>query len=119
MTTKFSVKESKNGLTFDIQVTPRAKRAGIAGQQDELLKVKVTAVPVEGAANDAVISLLAKELGLKKAHIGILAGQTSRRKTILIKETTKDELEKKIRSVLEQQSAVSLKLPPNNLFLNL
>ncbi len=119
MTTKFSVKESKNGLTFDIQVTPRAKRAGIAGWQDEALKVKVTALPVEGAANDAVISLLAKELGLKKGQIGILAGKQSRRKTILIKEITKDALEKKIKGVLEQQSAAALKLPPNNHFLEL
>ncbi len=119
MIATFSVKESKNGLTFDIQVTPRAKRAGIAGQQDEALKVKVTAPPVEGAANDACIKLLAKELGLKKGQIGILTGQTSRRKTILIKEITKDELEKKIKGVLEQQSAAALKLPPNNLFLNL
>lgn len=106
-------------MTFDIQVTPRAKRAGIAGVQDEALKVKVTALPVEGAANEAVISLLAKELGLKKGQIGILAGQTSRRKTIIIKKTTKAELEKKIRGFLEQQGAAALKLPPNNLFLNL
>ena len=62
MTATFSVKESKNGLTFDIQVTLRATRAGIAGVQDEALKVKVTALPVEGEANAACIKLLAKEL---------------------------------------------------------
>ena len=119
MTAKFSVKESKNGLTFDIQVTPRASRAGIAGVQDEVLKVKVTALPVEGAANEACIKLLAKELGLKKGQIGIFTGQKSRRKTVLIKEITKAELEKRIYGVLQQQSAAALKLPPNNLFLNL
>jgi uncharacterized protein len=115
----FCVKESKNGLTFDIQVTPRASRAGIAGQQDEALKVKVTALPVEGAANEAVIKLLAKELGLKKGQVGILAGQKSRRKTIIIKEITKAELEKRINGVLQELGATALKLPPNNLFLNL
>jgi uncharacterized protein len=119
LTATFSVKESKKGLTFDIQVTPRAARAGIAGVQDEALKVKVTALPVEGAANDACIKLLAKEIGLKKSQIEISAGTKSRRKTILVKEITKDELEKKIKGVLEQQSAAALKLPPNNLFLNL
>ena len=70
MTPKFSVKESKNGLTFDIQVTPRASRAEIVGVQDDALKVKVTALPVEGAANEACIKLLAKELGLKKKSNG-------------------------------------------------
>ncbi|MEQ8203418.1 MAG: DUF167 domain-containing protein, partial [Smithellaceae bacterium] len=74
MTPKFPVNESKNGLTFDIQVTPRASRAEIAGVQDGALKVKVTALPVEGAANEACIKLLAKELGLKKSQLEIFVG---------------------------------------------
>ena len=101
MTTTFPVKESKKGLTFDIQVTPRATRAGIAGVQEEALKVKVTAVPVEGAANIACISLLAKELGLKKSQLEILAGHKSRKKTVIVKDITKADLEKKIKGVLE------------------
>ena len=101
MTATFCVKESKNGLTFDIQVTPRATRAGIAGVQDEALKVKVTALPVEGAANDACIKLLAKELGLKKSQMEIFVGTKSRRKTVIVKDITRAELEKKIQGVLE------------------
>lgn len=119
MTRTVSIKESKNGCTFDIQVTPRAKHAGIAGQQDQALKVKVTALPVEGAANEACIKLLAKELGLKKSQMGILTGHKSRRKTVLVQEITKDELEKKISGVLRELSAASLKLPLNNHFLDL
>ena len=115
----FPVKESKNGLTFDIQVMPRATRAGIVGWQDAALKVKVTALPVEGAANNACIKLLAKEIGLKKSQIEIFAGQKSRKKTVRVKDITKAQLEKKIQGVLEQQGAAALKLPPNNLFLNL
>ena len=119
MTATFCVKESKNGLTFDIQVTPRASRAGIAGVQEEALKVKVTALPVEGAANEACIKLLAKELGLKKSQMEIFAGTKSRRKTVMIKEITKAELEKRIKGILQELGAAALKLPPNNLFLNL
>ncbi|MGV8057775.1 MAG: DUF167 domain-containing protein [Smithellaceae bacterium] len=115
----FPIKESKHGLTFDVQVTPRAARPGIAGVQDEALKVKVSALPVEGAANTACIKLLAKELGLKKSQLEIFAGHKSRRKTILIKEIPKPELEKRISGILRELCAVSLKLPPNNLFLNL
>ncbi len=100
MIPKFSVKESKNGLTFDIQVTPRASRAEIAGVQDEALKVKVTALPVEGAANEACIKLLAKELGLKKSQLEIFAGGKSRRKTVVVKDILKVELEKKINAAL-------------------
>jgi hypothetical protein len=101
LTTTFPVKESKKGLTFDIQVTPRATRAGITGVQEEALKVKVTALPVEGAANIACISLLAKELGLKKSQLEIFAGQKSRKKTVIVKDITRAELEKKIKYVLE------------------
>ena len=101
MTPKFSVKESKNGLTFDIQVTPRASRAEIAGVQDDALKVKVTALPVEGAANEACIKLLAKELALKKSQLEIFAGGKSRRKTVVVRDMAKAELEQKIESVLK------------------
>ena len=101
MTTTFPVKENKNGLTFDIQVTPRAALAGIAGIQDNALKVKVTALPVEGEANAACIRLLAKELGLRKSQLEIFTGHKSRRKTILLKDITKAQLEKKITAVLE------------------
>jgi len=100
VTPKFSVKESKNGLTFDIQVTPRAARAEIAGVQDDALKVKVTALPVEGAANEACIKLLARELGLKKSQLEIFAGGKSRRKTVIVKDILKVELEKKINAAL-------------------
>lgn len=96
----FFIKESKNGLTFDIQVTPRASRAEIAGWQDEALKVKVTALPVEGAANDACIKLLSKELGLKKSQMEIFTGTKSRRKTVLVKDISRGELEEKIKSAL-------------------
>ncbi|MEN6332343.1 MAG: DUF167 domain-containing protein [Smithella sp.] len=101
MTPKFSVKESKSGLTFDIQVTPRASRAEIAGVQDDALKVKVTALPVEGAANEACIKLLAKELGLKKSQMEIFVGSKSRRKTVCVKDISKAELEKKIENALK------------------
>jgi len=101
VTSDFSVKESKNGLTFDIQVTPRASRAEIAGIQDDALKVKVTALPVEGAANEACIKLLAKELGLKKSQMEIFIGGKSRKKTVCVKDISKEELEKKIDAVLK------------------
>jgi uncharacterized protein (TIGR00251 family) len=95
------LRESKHGLTFDIQVTPHASSAQIVGVQDRMLKIKVTARPVEGAANEACIKLLAKTLALKKSQMEIFAGAKSRKKTVLVKDISRAELEMKINNVLK------------------
>ena len=99
MNNMISLKESKKGITFDIQVIPNASRTEIAGVQEGVFKVKVTAPPVEGAANEACIKLLAKELGLKKSQMEISSGAKSRKKTVLIKDISKAELETKINNI--------------------
>ncbi len=101
MTNMVRLRESKKGLTFDIQVIPHASRAEIAGVQEGALKVKVTAPPVEGAANEACIKLLARELGLKKSQMEISSGAKSRKKTVMIKDISKKELETKIYNILK------------------
>ena len=101
MNNLINLKESKKGLTFDIQVIPHASRAEIVGMQDGVLKIKVTAPPVEGAANEACIKLLAGELKLKKSQMEISSGAKSRRKTVMIKDISKTELELKINNSLK------------------
>lgn len=95
------LRESRHGLTFDIQVIPHAASTQLAGVQDGILKVKVTALPVEGAANEACIKLLAKEFDLKKSRMEIFAGAKSRKKTVLVKDISRAELEMKINNVLK------------------
>jgi hypothetical protein len=87
------IKESKDGVSFAIHVTPRASRAQIIGIQEGMLKIKVTAQPHEGEANSACVEFLAKELNLKKSQINIVAGFKSRKKTVLVKNETKKNLE--------------------------
>ncbi|MBN1473298.1 MAG: YggU family protein [Syntrophaceae bacterium] len=87
------IKEAKEGATFAIHVTPRASRAQIIGIQEGMLKIKVTAQPHEGEANSACVEFLAKELNLKKSQIEIVAGFKSRKKTVLVKNKTKKNLE--------------------------
>jgi uncharacterized protein len=96
LTNMVLLKESKSGLTFDIHVIPHASRAEIVGAQEGALKIKVTAPPVEGAANEACIKLLAKELGLKKSQMEIFSGAKSRKKTVMITNISKTELETKL-----------------------
>lgn len=70
--------------TIEILVQPRASRAKLGPMHDGRLKVAVTAPPVDGEANAAVIELLAKELGIPRRQIEVIAGASSRRKTVRI-----------------------------------
>ena len=63
---------------------PRAGRSGFAGLRDGALLVKLAAAPVDGAANDELIALLAKTLKIPKRDISIVSGERSRTKRIRI-----------------------------------
>ena len=96
MADKVLLRETKNGVSFDIHVNPHASRAEITGVAESMLKVKVTAPPLEGAANAAVIALFSKKLGLRKSQMDIAAGAKGRKKTILVRDISQADLEKKL-----------------------
>jgi hypothetical protein len=78
-----------DGVRVAIRLTPKASRnaiAGIAeaGQGEAVLKVMVTAVPEAGKANEALIKLLAKEWGVAKSSVSLVAGATDRNKILHI-----------------------------------
>jgi hypothetical protein len=78
-----------DGLVLKLQVTPRARRSAIDGAIEDgdgelRLKVAVTAAPSDGAANDAVIGLLAKTWRMPKSAFSIAAGAAGRSKTLHI-----------------------------------
>jgi uncharacterized protein (TIGR00251 family) len=79
-----NLREHDGAVTFDVLVQPRASRAKIGPLHDGRLKVAVTSPPVDGEANAAVIELFAKQLGVAKGAVAVIAGQSSRRKTIRI-----------------------------------
>jgi hypothetical protein len=78
------IQDHPSGVSFKIRVQPRSSRNQILGMQGGALKLKVTAPPVEGAANQACIELLAKEVGVPKSCLEITFGQAGRSKTVLI-----------------------------------
>jgi uncharacterized protein (TIGR00251 family) len=69
---------------IDLRVIPRAPRNAIAGERDGRVVVRVTAPPVDRAANDAVIAFLASQLDLPRRAIRIVTGDASRNKTVQI-----------------------------------
>ena len=83
-------------ILLKVHLQPKASRNEIVGPYRDGIKVKVTAPPIEGKANEALIRFLAKELGISMSSIEILKGLHSREKTLRISGTLDQELVKKI-----------------------
>jgi uncharacterized protein len=70
------------GVRFAVRVQPRSSRPGIDGVHGEALRVRVGAAPVDGAANEAVVALLAEALGVPRRSVRIVRGDTARSKLV-------------------------------------
>ena len=82
----------KNGVRPHCQDQPRASRNAVAGWTGETLKLRLTAPPVEGAANAACLAFLADLLDLPQSQLKILKGDRSRHKVTRITGLTQDEV---------------------------
>ena len=78
------IRQDDTGITFDVQVVPRASRDRIGPVHGDRLKVQICAPPVDGEANEAVRAFLAKSLGVPRARVEIVRGETGRKKTIRV-----------------------------------
>jgi uncharacterized protein (TIGR00251 family) len=77
---------------LNVRVTPRASKNAVEGFRDGALIIRVTAPPVDSAANDAVVELLAKTLGVAKRQITIARGSTGRNKVVEVEGVSHDQL---------------------------
>ncbi|MGW8187748.1 MAG: DUF167 domain-containing protein [Desulfobacterales bacterium] len=79
------IKPHPEGLVLKIFVLPRSSKNMLAGRHGDALKIKLTAPPVEGAANKMCITFLARLLGLPKSSLQIVSGCTGRTKRVLVR----------------------------------
>ena len=91
-----AIKDTPAGVTFSIRVHPRAKKNAINGEVGDALKVALTAPPVDGRANEAVIAFFAEFLNVPRSSVTIAAGQTSRNKVIRIAGITAAQVEQRL-----------------------
>jgi uncharacterized protein (TIGR00251 family) len=92
------IQETRDGVIFKITVQPRGSRNEIAGLQGDAMKIRLTAPPVEGAANKMCVEFLAKSLKVRKSVVEIIRGRTSRSKKVLVRSATRKEIESLLKS---------------------
>lgn len=88
------IRSDGNDVVVDILVQPRASRDKLGPVHGDRIKVAVTAPPVDGAANKAVCKLLAKTFKLAKSDVEVVAGVSSRRKSVRLRGVTRDAVAK-------------------------
>jgi uncharacterized protein (TIGR00251 family) len=86
----------KAGVVLDIRVKPRSRHESLSYDAAGRLTAAITAPPVDGKANEALIALVAKTLGVSRAHCTLVKGQTSRNKSVAIAGITLDDINSKL-----------------------
>jgi uncharacterized protein (TIGR00251 family) len=79
-----AVRRNGDRLTFAIRVTPRASANAVAGEREGALVVRVTAPPVDGKANAAVVAVVAEALGVPRRSVHVERGAAARTKRISV-----------------------------------
>jgi uncharacterized protein (TIGR00251 family) len=88
------IKPQPDGVLLSAKVQPRASRNEIGEPLADELRIKVTAPPADSAANDAVVKLLAKTLGVGRNRVELVRGQTSRHKVFKVLGLEPDQVAK-------------------------
>jgi uncharacterized protein (TIGR00251 family) len=95
------VASSAAGPTFAVRVVPRAGRTAVGGVRDDALLVRLAAPPVDGAANEALIALLADLFNRPKRDITLVSGHSARTKRVAIAGLTEDAVSACLRAILD------------------
>jgi uncharacterized protein (TIGR00251 family) len=91
-----AVSEHPGGVTIKVYVAPRSSATGVIGMHDGEIKVALTAPPVDGAANKALVEFLAKKLGIPKSAVSLVSGETSRHKVVAVADVDAETLLRKL-----------------------
>ena len=94
--TRNYLREQKDGVLLAVKLQPRASKNEIGEPLGDELKIKVTAPPVDAAANQALVELLAETLGCSRGKVELIHGHTSRHKTLMLHGFKLDEVWKKL-----------------------
>ena len=97
------IHESAKGVGFAVKVQPRARKNAITGTVGDALKLALTAPPIEGRANQAVIDFFAELFQIPRSSVTIASGARGRRKVIRVKDVSKQAIEDKLAENLRSE----------------
>jgi uncharacterized protein (TIGR00251 family) len=90
------LREGPGGTYLEVRVVPRAARSLVAGERDGALLVRLAAPPVDGKANDALVTVLADAVDVPKRHVQLVQGATSRHKRVLIEGLSPEDVRRRL-----------------------
>ena len=82
----------EGAVRFEVRARPRARKSRVAGERDGALVVELAAPPVDGAANSALVEVLAVSLGLARRSVTLVRGETSRTKLVEVEGVTAEDV---------------------------
>lgn len=88
------LQRNADGVILSIRVTPKASRDAILGVVGDELKISLQAPPIQGEANKALVRFLGKTLGVARGRLELVSGESSRRKRVLARDCSLDEIER-------------------------
>ena len=98
----YQLRETDAGVEVLLHVQPRARNTGIAGIHGAALKVKISAPPVDDAANRAIVEFFSRLLDLPKARLQIVAGLKSREKILRIVGISREAFQERISAAQQE-----------------
>ena len=94
------LQEAKDGVVLTVKAVPRAAKSEIAGVDDEWLRVRIKAPPVDGKANEAIVKFFAALFSLPKGAVSIISGDTARLKRVKISGMTAEKARNALHAVM-------------------
>ena len=96
------IRESTKGISLAVKVQPRAQKNAVTGVVGEALKLALTAPPVEGRANEAVVEFLAELFRIPRSSVTIASGLSNRNKVIRLTGVSRLAVEQRLMAILRE-----------------
>jgi uncharacterized protein (TIGR00251 family) len=90
------IERTATGVRIRLHVQPRASRSGLAGRHGDAIKVRLTAPPVDGAANEALLQFLAVRLQVPRSALSLVSGGSGRSKVVAVEAISPEDASRRL-----------------------